>query len=301
MLSLALYLCLSLMLELIVRRALCKVLDMTSVPLFLLLWFCCFAASFIMQQVGFNPVARAVIVNVLANLTIPLVMSRGPIGQRLTRIAFINVVVLLTEIAGTLVYLILRGHPFPSSIAETDPLTIVLVYTILTCMATVTCEATIAFFRRADDSWDEDFEPAAFIMMASSFVFFIMLLVRFDLNRVKSATVAVVTGIGAILNVLISLSLLRIARQDAQAKREIALQVAKRRQIKHLMEEVERVTNRSVGMRHLRHDLANQIGVVRALADQGRLAEADEYLSGLQDFAHSIAGSQSCEAKANHE
>ena len=287
--------------ELIVRRAFCMVLDIRSVLLSLLLWLCCFGMSFTMLFMGFNPIVRAFIVNVLANLAIPMVMSHGPIGQRLTRIAFLNMVVLLTEIIGTLVYYMLSGQPFPSNLSEAAPLTITLVYTVLIFTTTITCEAAIALLRRTDDAWDEAFEPTAFIMMTSSFMFFVMLLVRFDLGNVESAIVPVVTGLGAILAVTISLLLLRIARWDAQAKREIALRAANKRQIKHLMKEAERMTSRSTAMRRIRHDLANQIGIVHALADQGRFAEADEYLSGFQDMVRQFAGPTPNDARAEHE
>lgn len=300
MLSIVLYVSFSMAVELIVRRAFCMVLDIRSVLLSLLLWLCCFGMSFTMLFMGFNPIVRAFIVNVLANLAIPMVMSHGPIGQRLTRIAFLNMVVLLTEIIGTLVYYMLSGQPFPSNLSEAAPLTITLVYTVLIFTTTITCEATIAFFHRGN-SLDEAFEPAAFIMMASSFVFFIMLMVRFDLSNVEGAIVPIVTGLGAILAVTISLFLLRIARQDAQAKREIALRAANKRQIKHLMEEAERMTSRSTAMRRIRHDLANQIGIVHALADQGRFAEADEYLSGFQDMVRQFAGPTPNDARAEHE
>ncbi len=301
MLSIVLYVSFSMAVELIVRRAFCMVLDIRSVLLSLLLWLCCFGMSFTMLFVGFNPIVRAFIVNVLANLAIPMVMSHGPIGQRLTRIAFLNMVVLLTEIIGTLVYYMLSGQPFPSNLSEAAPLTITLVYTVLIFTTTITCEAAIALLRRTDDAWDEAFEPTAFIMMTSSFMFFVMLLVRFDLGNVESAIVPVVTGLGAILAVTISLLLLRIARWDAQAKREIALRAANKRQIKHLMEEAERMTSRSTAMRRTRHDLANQIGIVHALADQGRFAEADEYLSGFQDMVRQFAGPTPNDARAEHE
>ena len=301
MLSIVLYVSFSMAVELIVRRAFCMVLDIRSVLLSLLLWLCCFGMSFTMLFMGFNPIVRAFIVNVLANLAIPMVMSHGPIGQRLTRIAFLNMVVLLTEIIGTLVYYMLSGQPFPSNLSEAAPLTITLVYTVLIFTTTITCEAAIALLRRTDDAWDEAFEPTAFIMMTSSFMFFVMLLVRFDLGNVESAIVPVVTGLGAILAVTISLLLLRIARWDAHAKREIALQAANKRQIKHLMEEAERMTSRSTAMRRIRHDLANQIGIVHALADQGRFAEADEYLSGLQDMVRQLAGPTPNDARAEHE
>ena len=301
MLSIVLYVSFSMAVELIVRRAFCMVLDIRSVLLSLLLWLCCFGMSFTMLFMGFNPIVRAFIVNVLANLAIPMVMSHGPIGQRLTRIAFLNMVVLLTEIIGTLVYYMLSGQPFPSNLSEAAPLTITLVYTVLIFTTTITCEAAIALLRRTDDAWDEAFEPTAFIMMTSSFMFFVMLLVRFDLGNVESAIVPIVTGLGAILAVTISLFLLRIARQDAQAKREIALRAANKRQIKHLMEEAERMTSRSTAMRRIRHDLANQIGIVHALADQGRFAEADEYLSGFQDMVRQFAGPTPNDARAEHE
>ena len=301
MLSIVLYVSFSMAVELIVRRAFCMVLDIRSVLLSLLLWLCCFGMSFTMLFMGFNPIVRAFIVNVLANLAIPMVMSHGPIGQRLTRIAFLNMVVLLTEIIGTLVYYMLSGQPFPSNLSEAAPLTITLVYTVLIFTTTITCEAAIALLRRTDDAWDEAFEPTAFIMMTSSFMFFVMLLVRFDLGNVESAIVPVVTGLGAILAVTISLLLLRIARWDAQAKREIALRAANKRQIKHLMEEAERMTSRSTAMRRIRHDLANQIGIVHALADQGRFAEADEYLSGFQDMVRQFAGPTPNDARTEHE
>lgn len=287
--SLLLHAAFSLLLEFIVRRATYKVLDMKSIPAYLALCFACWCTAYAMQISDFSHSLRAFIMGPFTNFLLPFIMSRGPAGLRITRIAFINVTVLLTEIAGSVLYYAMTGRAFPSSLLDLDSMTILIIYTVLTILTTVTCEACITFFRHTDSRWDNAFEPAALTMMVGTFSFFCLLIVRYDLVGVSSFMVPLVTVFCVFFAVVGSYAMLVVARHDAQAKRDIALQTAKKRQLKHLMKEVANVTTRSVRIRHLRHDLANQIGVVRALASQGHVDEADRYLAALQERAHSIA------------
>ena len=301
MLSLVLHVSLSFLIEFIVRRAMYTILDMKSVPTYLALCLACFVTSYTMQRLGFNPALRALIISPLTNFVVPFVMSRGPAGLRLTRIAFIDVGVLLTEIGGSVLYFAMNGRPFPGSFSEMDPMTIVVIYTMLALLTTITCEANIAFFRRADSRWDRAFEPSALALMVSSFAFFSMLIIRYDLSKVSSFWVPLVTAVCAFFAVVINYAMVYAARQDARAKGELARQTARNRQIKHLMHEAERMTERSVHMRHLRHDLANQVGIVHTLAEQGRVDEADRYLAALQTQAQAIASLPDPPSEANHE
>ena len=47
---------------------------------------------------------------------------------------------------------------------------------------------------------------------------------------------------------------------------------------------------RAGAARRLRHDLANQIGVVRELVRNGKAAAADRYLSELQEQVRAVGG-----------
>ena len=70
-------------------------------------------------------------------------------------------------------------------------------------------------------------------------------------------------------------AMLGVARRNAQAQRVVAERAAMARQLKHLRTQIDAMTRSSVSVRLLRHDLANQVRVVRQLATKGSVEDAD--------------------------
>lgn len=83
--------------------------------------------------------------------------------------------------------------------------------------------------------------------------------------------------------------MLGVAQRDVQAQRVVAERAAMARQLKHLRVQIDAMTRSSVSVRLLRHDLANQVRVVRQLAAKGSVTDADRYLATLQERSRKVA------------
>ena len=57
---------------------------------------------------------------------------------------------------------------------------------------------------------------------------------------------------------------------------------------RHARTELERTLQHDLALRRLRHDLANQVGVVAQLLETGDVREADGYLAALQAQAERL-------------
>ena len=96
--------------------------------------------------------------------------------------------------------------------------------------------------------------------------------------------------VGSIATVVVVFAALEVARQDLQVSRRNADQAARTRRTRHIRAEVAGITRSSVGVRRLRHDMANQVGVIDELVSEGRCTEAEDYLAALQEQADVLSG-----------
>jgi len=286
---------LSLILELIIIRAMCKVLDMRSYPLYVGLHLGCFCLSYYLSLSATPLVMRIIIINVLTNYLLPIVISRGSLRSRLVRMTAVNLATVIFEAVGDFLYIFLHPdvHILQTSLATGDTGTICLIYCAIIPIAALTEEMVVIACRLVDDGSDGEIEIPGVLMMILSFVFYIPLIFRADQTPGRGTGVYIVAATYAFVSLVISLALIRMAKQDAQASRQTADRVAFARQDRHVRSEIEASVRRTTEMSRLRHDLANQVEVVEQLAARGRYAEADRYLEGLQAQARTLGDQQS--------
>ncbi len=283
---------LSLILELIIMRAMCKVLDMRSYPLYVGLHLGCFCLSYYLSLSPTPFVTRIVVINILTNFLLPIVISRGRLRSRLIRMTAVNLATVIFEGVGDFLYIFL--HPgiqlSQTSLATGDTGTICLIYCAIIPIAAVVEEMVVIACRLIDDGSDAEIEIPGVLMMVLSFLFYIPLVFRVDAAPNRGAGIYIVAAAYAFVSLVASLALISVAKRDAQASRQSANQAASIRQERHVRGEIEASVRRTTEMSRLRHDLANQVEVVEQLAAQGRYAEADQYLRSLQAQARKLGG-----------
>jgi hypothetical protein len=167
-----------------------------------------------------------------------------------------------------------------------------ITYAVLILASAVETQLVIVLCRRFDQDQDADLEAPVLALMLGSIGLVTVQLYRFYVPVLSSGyydtRLISVMVVYCICEFVLSLALVPIARNDAQLKRQIAERAATVRQDKRVRDEVRAATRRSLGMRRLRHDLANQMGVVGELVAQGRADDADRYLAALQTQAHKL-------------
>ena len=281
---------LSLVVELIVIRAMCKVLDMRSYPLYVALHLGCFCLSYYLSFAATPHVIRIVIISVLTNYLLPIVISRGRLRSRLVRMTAVNLGTIILEAVGDFLYLFVHpeGRIIQTSLAGGDNGTICLIYCALIPIAALVEELVIITGRRIDDGLDTELEIPGVLIMSLSFVFYIPLIFRADRVPNHGVSVYFVAAIYATASLAASLVLISVAKRDAQASRQAADRLALTRQNRHVRGEVEASVQRTMEMSRLRHDLANQVDVVEQLVAQERFVDADRYLELLQSQARDL-------------
>ena len=177
-----------------------------------------------------------------------------------------------------------------------DLLPVIAAYAALISVYACETEALIALFTRLDHHPDADIEPPVFVMMLGSLGLIILVYYRlFGQDALITSALAVVMGY-CLLSAILGLLLIAVAQRDARNKRAIADQMAEARQAKHVRDEVEATTQRSMDLRRLRHDLANQMRVVTGLVNAGHYDDADRYLASLEAQARGLQGNSRWDA-----
>jgi len=277
--------------EAVLIRAMCKVLDMRSTWLFITLRLLADCVSFLFRYLpSTNGIIRLALF-LATNVIVPFVMSRGPALTRLSRIVLVIAGGLLTEFVGASTYhLISGGEFFPSEINQDTIASVVVIYSLLAFFASIVMEFIITVYARIDRDRDAMLEPPVIFLSLVMFVGFDALLMRTNDAGVYSLMGPFLCFLCCFCTLGSCMGLLIISRRDAEATRLAADQAALARQERHVRGEIEASVRRTTEMSRLRHDLANQVEVVDQLAAQGRYAEADRYLEGLQAQARKLGG-----------
>lgn len=284
---------LSFVVELLIMRAMCLVLDMRSNVLYVIAHTFCFILSYYLLVTNAPFHMRILIINIITNFALPIVLSRGRISSRVTRMMLVNLGSVVTEATGSLLYSISHvGEVVQQSRRLTaDPGSICLIYCALIPVTALTQEIIVAFFRKRDQDPDGSIELSGMAMMLLSFPELSFILLRSEGVIGERHDIYLASLLYAIVSLVVELGLIYVARRDAQIARRAADQAAALRQERHVRGQVVEAARRASGMGRLRHDLANQVGVVESLASQGRYAEADRYLAALQAQAQALAQS----------
>jgi hypothetical protein len=276
--------------ELFIIRAMVKCLSMQSNYLYAALHLTCFTVGAIVRIFGATPYLRAFIIP-LCYLVFPLALSTGPLRARLYRIALIDIVAFGTEMIGVVIYSLLTGGTMAENTAnQSNIATIAAIYSVLIPVMALALEMVIAAYRSFDRQNDAQLELSIVALILSAVIHFFLIYLRFFPSNEMAAPVAVSALAYCLATIASSFILLTVAQRDARVKREVTDQIAEARQVKHVRSEVEATTLRSMSLRRLRHDLANQMRVVTGLISEGRYDDADRYLAALQDQAHGMQG-----------
>ena len=275
--------------ELIAIRATCKVLDMRSNALFAISILTLMGLSLTFRASGLPEGLRIAIVSPLSALVLPIALSKGSFRKRISRICLLTAAAPPAEYAATITYTLLSGQtPYPSTGMEALASDYALIYASCILTSAITYEAVIAFCTRADDRSLLPLNLSVIALSLETYLIFGFVSIRIYDAQSRSPLLAVAAFLCTVLSFVISISTLEVAQWDAKATKEHSSKVAIARQIYHVKREIVVTAHVSSSMRKLRHDLANQIGVVNELIDAGHVDVAEQFLLELQVRIHKL-------------
>ncbi len=279
--------------EAVIIRAMCKVLDMRSNRLYVVVRLSLYCIAFSFKYLPSMPMIMELVTSITTNVIIPFVMSRGRVLSRLTRITLVNVGGIVTEFVGASTYhFISGGEFFPSEINQETILAVVMVYSLLALVAGIMLELVITLCARIDRERDTMLEPPVIFLSLFMFIGLDVLLVRLNQAGRYGLMGPFLCLLCCLCTLGAGMGLLVVAHRDAEAARIMADRAAMARQERHVRSVVEASVQRVTEMSRLRHDLANQVEVVERLVERGRYTDADHYLELLQLQAQALVGEE---------
>lgn len=276
-------------LQLLLIRAYCRILEIRAKGLFSLLLMATLALGFLERVVDLDYGTHVSIFGPLTLFVFPVVMSSGPLRTRITKSLLVASAVLASE--GIAVALCgLMGINIPPTIAlgsgAVSQQDMLVAYISALVFAFLLLEALITIF---DDVMDATLSSPALSLLVFSYMLSSATFRRAHLSIETSSLYSTTTMVTTLVTLALCIALVYMTRSGVQASRESANRFARIRQARHIHTEVIGITRRSQAIHRLRHDLANQIGVVSQLASQERFEEADDYLRALIEQSQLIA------------
>lgn len=275
--------------ELILIRATCKVLDMWSKTLFSASILAVMALSAFLRTAGMPEGLRVAVISPLSFFVLPIAFSRGPVQKRISRVCLLISASLPAEFAAAITYSLLSGQSlFPSPGTEVAPSEYALIYPISLLTSALTYEIVIAFCMRADDRDMAPLNLSVVALILGSYLFFGFFIIRVNNVQSQGSFISVASFLWTLLTFATTVSTLELAQRDARAMKDHANQVVITRQACHVKREVGTMAHASSSVRRLRHDLANQVGVIDELLTEDQYKAAERYLLELQSRASEL-------------
>ena len=268
----------------------CKTLHMRSNVAFVLLSMAGTAAGIVMQELQILPMVRALLVAPLVCFVLPIALSTDSLPYRLGRCAILAMLMLVASFVTSVLFLAFRA-PIDAGVIEGELLyKTILIHIAAAAVNTIASFTIVREFGVSVAQRDEALEPSFIVLLFCSYVVCIFL--SNQAAQHSSNPLCTAAAVMDLLCCLLSLGLtswaLKSARQDARERRAQANRDATTQQLQLVQDEVEALAQRSLMMRRLRHDLANQIDVVTELATSGNARESDLHLQALQAYAHEL-------------
>lgn len=275
------------LIELITIRATCAILQLRSNKAYAATLLIAIVVVRVLRDFTSIPLPNLAIA-IFFTFLFPIICSVGPLPTRITRSALLSLTGLVSELVGSVIGAVLsHGAMHPEEIAAQSTFLVVLTYAFIIPIDFLAREALINFFGNEQAREESDLSLPAFFLVGASLALVTMVYGRvFATNTISGPLSASMLGF-YLLDLVVSFAMLYVARRDAIVRRTIAERTATQRQIKHLRSQVASLTATARSVSFLRHDLANQIEVVRRLAADGKVTDADRYLLTLQ---HEAAG-----------
>ena len=278
--------------EFLLIRAYCKLLDLKHPVAFAALTYLFMVASALLK--GTAPVGLVVIlsISIMTSFALPLLLSQRPLGSSILRIGLIMAAVAIGESASMIVYGTLTGTgAFPQSIEEARLTEMALSYIACITGIAVTLEIILLFFSRVDHQTSSPLQAPVIALTVWSYLFMMLLAQRLGVTRISNPMMSAASLLLSALTIIVIIAALEVAQQDLRTSQRNADQAARVRQARHIRAEVTGITRSSMSVRHLRHDMANQIGVIEELFQEGMGDKADWYLAQLQERADALTSS----------
>ena len=275
--------------ELLVIRASCRLLDIRHPFLYGTAIYALLLASFILSVTDIDNNPLRLLIGLSSMFVIPIAMSTKPMGSRILRSLLMLVGFAAGEFAAQLVFSLSTGlGNYPNTASQAPILSVAMGYIAAIYVTAITFELLIVVCNRSREQVSHAIELPIILLTACSHAVAFMLSTRVHYSNTNSPLLAVATFASAICTLSISLSTLEIAQRDIAAARDDADRIAIARQTRHIRAELSHIARHSTRVRRLRHDLANQIQTIDELLERGQTEAAGLYLSQLQTRAKNI-------------
>ena len=274
-------------------RCFCRVLDMRSNVLFGGLYLADALANLIVHFTGAPIVLRLLILNPLVSFILPVALSRGPLRKRIARTILINAVIIIVEPLSMLTFWLQERQLYYEVVDASNYLSVIITYLVTILATALVFELPIIYCGRVDQRLDAQIEKSvvALIGALSAINLFFMtrsIMLATGSHTTVSGTALVVLCASCIGCIFVAYTVFSIARREAAARNHKTYRAAQVRHERHARFELERALQHDLALRRLRHDLANQVGIVAQLLDAGDVQEADDYLAALQGQAEHL-------------
>lgn len=259
-----------------------RVLVMRSNRIFFLSSLACILAHQLLMELQSPPALCMLFGMATFGFGLPIMLSEGSVGVRVIRTTLVNLAAVMGEYAGRVLHVLLTGSSFAEGTSDDQIPAVLATYALVGVIAAILMHIIIVVCERTDYHRDYTIDlPVLFLMLWSSALYGYLDLVCHDLV-IASIPYALTLFLCCALTLILGIATLSLAHDEARMRRIAANNAASVRQVRHMHAEIESAAQRSLKLRELRHDMANQIEVVLELARKGNSAEADRYLASLQ-------------------
>ncbi len=271
----------------------CKLLHLRSNIAFVLLSIAGTVAGLIMLELQVLPMVRTLVVAPLVCFALPIAFSTDSLAYRLSRCAILGTLMMTCAFVMGVLTLAFR-MPIDADFIEGDMLrTMILIHVVAALLSTIMVLVVVREFGASVAQRDEALEPSFVVLLVCSYVVCIFLSNQISDHgdNPLSIAAAAIDLLYCLLSLGLTSRALTTARVDARERRARTNRDAAVQQLQLVQDEVEALAQRSLMLRRLRHDLANQIDVVAELTANGSIREADMHLQTLQVYAHELTDS----------
>ncbi len=287
----------NILLEVMRIATLCRILTMKSSRVFAVVTMACMSLSLCLQYVDGWDLPRVLVLVPLSAIVFPIAYSIGPLRVRTTRVLLINAAMAFNEASVMNLYTFLAGGVPTDATAGIDNTAMLIVYSLSVPLQAMLYESVVYLVKRHAHSQTASFEPPVIAFLLWSYLLVMWTQTHSHFSDEALARASMASLVYALLSLGFGVVALTIANKDALVGRESANRAASVRQERHLRTGIADSTRRMVAVRHLRHDLANQVEIIEELARHGRKGEADTHLVALQKRALAIVE----DSAAHHE
>ncbi len=275
---------------------LCKILVMRSNAVFAVTCMALMVVSIMAQALDIPDLPRVLLLAPLTCVVLPIALSYGQFSSRVVRTLLANATMAFGEAFMANTYMLVTGTSLTTSTAEIDMNGVIVAYTLGVLTQGIINTALVYMAKRHDHHHGSLPVLPIIAFLFSSYLLVLWLQTQVSLSTHFNPWANVISLVYAVLSLVLGMAALMIAQRGARIGRESANRAASVRQERHLRAGIADSTRRMVAVRHLRHDLANQLEVIEELARHGRRDEADAHLAILQEHANLISGSTIIEA-----